>query len=69
MTDVKENVKNTIANIVNGVIKPEPVYKKEQCRFCKCLGLCNYNEVYGNIERGNKTYPSLESLLGGDDNE
>ena len=70
LTDyVKENVKNTIANIVNGVIKPEPVYKKEQCRFCKYLGLCNYNEVYGNIERGNKTYPNLESLLGGDDNE
>lgn len=70
LTDyVNNSVSETIAKIISGVVKPEPVHKLDQCRFCKYLGLCNFNDVYGNIERGDKTYKTVDSLFGGDDNE
>lgn len=66
---VLDKVSETIAKIISGVIKPVPIHEAEQCRYCKYLGLCNFNKLYGNVERGDKGYPNVESLKGGAENE
>lgn len=65
---VLNKVGDTVSQIINGEISPSPVFKSEQCRFCKYLGLCNFSEQYGNSERGDKDYNNVESFLGGNDN-
>lgn len=66
---VLDNIAKILSKISGGVITPNPVLVDEQCRFCKYLGMCNYNKNYGNSERGGIDYLKTDDFCGGEDND
>ncbi len=65
---VLDKIRDTISRIISGQITPNPINENEKCAYCKYIGMCNFNKLYGNSEHGGKSYANIESLSGGDEN-
>lgn len=68
---VMKNVENRITEIINGVVVPYPLNSggRTACDYCKYIGLCNFNKMYGNKYNNASKCKNLSQLLGEVENE
>lgn len=63
---VMSNLIKQIEKIFSGVVTPNPLGDKNDnaCKFCKYLGLCGFNELYGNQTREVVSCKTIDELCG-----
>lgn len=62
---VMERVKERVGKLMDGDIRPYPLAedKNTPCKYCKYLGLCNFNKVFGNETNKVEECKSIDQLF------